>query len=59
MTTRQTAAPLATTSLVATARRAHELSRSFREDFGILLDAPYQRGTVWKPIKKSPSSAPS
>lgn len=47
--TRQTTAPLAQTNLNATHRRASELARSFRGEFGLVLDPPYQRGEVWTP----------
>lgn len=45
--TRQTPAPLAQTNLNASTRRASELARSFRNEFGLVLDPPYQRGEVW------------
>lgn len=45
--TRQTTAPLAQTNLNGTRRRASELARSFRGEFGLVLDPPYQRGEAW------------
>lgn len=45
--TRQTTTPLVHTNLGATYRRAQEIARTFRDDLGLDLDAPYQRGDVW------------
>jgi hypothetical protein len=45
--TRQTSEPLEHLSIQPTGRRTQELSRTYREDYRILLDTPYQRGSVW------------
>ncbi|MFI1584681.1 DUF262 domain-containing protein [Embleya sp. NPDC020630] len=45
--TRQSSAPLAHLGLSVSDRQIREITRSFRDSFGVDLNPPYQRGTVW------------
>lgn len=50
--TRQTTAPLDVLSLNTGDRQIGELANSFRSDFGIEMNPPYQRGRVWSGDQK-------
>lgn len=43
----QTSAPIEHLNLQTHSRQIREIANSFRKDFGIDLDPPYQRGEVW------------
>ncbi|MGW7597183.1 DUF262 domain-containing protein [Streptomyces antimycoticus] len=45
--TRQTRAPLEHTNLSATYRQVRELVRTYKQELGLDLNPPYQRGQVW------------